>query len=204
MDISCSALATLEVVSAAFDSTLSLSDYIVALLEHPSLNRHRCTLNLINETDRILEAFSHHANSKDHTFEWASTTMKKKYSESIKLLASREEWQFNAGNASAKELESFRIEDMATDMKNLAPDLWVLLDLLLLGEWQRLRGREADTDVVMEDIDGTDPLDAEIEDVDELPLRSERKKEARREALSTVVSCEDDYKYTTTNIKEVC
>ena len=191
MDISHSALAALEAISAKFDSSISLSDYIVALLEYPSLQKHQCTLNLIQNTDKILQAFACHSSSKDHVFAWASTTMKEMYSKSIKLLVSGEEWQFNLSKTSAKELEGFRIEDMAADMKTLAPELWMLLDLLLLGDWRQ--SRKEDADVVMGD---PKALDTEIEDVDELPRCSGSTTQARHEALNTIVHFRRPYQYT--------
>jgi hypothetical protein len=41
---------------------------------------------------------------------------------------------FNASHVSAKQLEVFYIEDMAFKMKELVPNLWLTLDILLMGE----------------------------------------------------------------------
>ncbi|KAJ7076755.1 hypothetical protein B0H15DRAFT_925103 [Mycena belliarum] len=41
-------------------------------------------------------------------------------------------WHFSAANTSAAQLQEFRIEDMATKMKTLAPELWDLFGLLLV------------------------------------------------------------------------
>jgi len=68
------------------------------------------------------------------------------------LLVSCEEWHFNTSHASAKELEDFQIEDMAIVMKRLAPNLWLLLDMLLMGDKKHLAERstiDLDEDYVM-------------------------------------------------------
>ncbi|KIJ96749.1 hypothetical protein K443DRAFT_10382 [Laccaria amethystina LaAM-08-1] len=128
-------LAVLDAVSIALEtSTLSLSDYVVTLLKYQALWDHPSTVDLVNNTTKIMTAFLDHLDSKISAFDWASTIMRKKYSVGIKLLVSCEEWHFNTSHASAKELEDFWIEDMAITMKRLAPDLWLLLDMLLMGD----------------------------------------------------------------------
>jgi hypothetical protein len=133
--------------------------------------------------------------------------MKKKYSESIKNLASVQDWHFNASHASAQDLDNFRIEDMATEMKKLAPDLWFILDVLLMGD--RKRGNlDQEGDQIMsaphDDMEGEDFIGDEEDElwntvdnmgfgISEAPASEAEvpaisKKVARREAISTVVS----------------
>ena len=113
-------LAALDAVSLALEtSKLSLSDYVVTLLKYQALQDHPSTVDLVNNTTKIMTAFSHHLNSKISAFDWASTIMRRKYSEGIKLLVSCEEWHFNASHASAKELKDFRIEDMAPSVDQI-------------------------------------------------------------------------------------
>jgi hypothetical protein len=127
-------LATLNAVYMALNtSTLSLSDYVVTFLKYQALRDHPSTVDLVNNTTKIMTAFSDHLYSNISAFDWASTIMRKKYSVDIKLLVSCEEWHFNTSHASAKELEDFWIEDMAITMKRLTPNLWLLLDMLLTG-----------------------------------------------------------------------
>ena len=78
-------------------------------------------------------------------FTWANEIVKKRYLDSIKELTCNEEWHFNASHASAKDLEDFRIKDMAIKMKILAPELWDILGLLLSGD-QRSRRQHAEND----------------------------------------------------------
>ena len=131
---SAAAQAAVNTVSSALQiSGLSVSDYVVILLEQPKLQEHPCTVNLVNNATKIIMALSTHLYSKDSAFNWAAMTMRKKYSDAIKRLISCEEWHFNASHASAKQLEDFQIEEMAVKMKELAPDLWLMLDVLLMG-----------------------------------------------------------------------
>jgi hypothetical protein len=61
--------------------------------------------------------------------------MKARYASSIRELTRKEHgWHFSALRASAKQLEDFRIEDMAEKMKNLAPELWDMLGSVLLAD----------------------------------------------------------------------
>lgn len=137
MEPSAAAQAAVNTVSAALQTSgITMSDYIFILLEHPKLQEHPCTVNLVNNTAEIIMALSNHPYSKDSAFNWAATTMRKKYSETIKSLIACEEWHFNASHACAKQLEDFWIEDMAMKMKELAPDLWLMLDVLLMGNSQ--------------------------------------------------------------------
>jgi hypothetical protein len=104
------------------------------------------------------------------------------------LLVSREEWHFNASRASAKELEDFRIEDMAVTMRTLAPDLWLILDMLLMGD------RKHPVETPRTDLDGDHIMSTEEDGdnegdqgSDERPGASQ-KNIARREALCTIAS----------------
>jgi hypothetical protein len=107
--------------------------------------------------------------------------VKKQYVSSIRTLAKNENgWHFSAINTSAKQLEDFRIEDMATKMKSLAPDLWDIIGLLLGASSQM--STDEDPDIVMED---TDPG----------PISRAQRLAERRDALITVVSLADLKQY---------
>ncbi|KAJ7908542.1 hypothetical protein B0H13DRAFT_2233244 [Mycena leptocephala] len=63
---------------------------------------------------------------------FANRDKRSHYAQLIRDLADKENgWHFSAANTSAKQLQDFRIEDMAMRMKALAPELWDLLGLLL-------------------------------------------------------------------------
>lgn len=198
MEPSPASRAALDIISVAFGASgLSVSDYLITLLETRALDEHPCTVNLVNNTDKILSAFLHHPYSKDSAFDWATTIMRKTYSESIRNLISSEEWHFNASHASAKQLEEFRIEDMALKMKELAPDLWFILDVFLMGERKPPAG-PPDADHNMSLSENPDQLVSDAMDVVEdggsegwgstqNTGRTERNKSTRRDALCTIV-----------------
>ena len=106
---------TLAVLEAILDifavhkSELTVSDFILTLLEDSKLQTHLCTLVLVKESSAIITALSRHSRSADSVFAWANGVVEKKYIESIKELTANEEWHFNAGHASAQALNDFRI-----------------------------------------------------------------------------------------------
>jgi DNA helicase IV len=98
-------------------SELTLAQFILTLLEDSSLKTHPCTLALTKDTNNIITALSRHPDSTASIFTWANNIVKKKYLESIKELTRNKDWHFNASHASAEDLDDFRIEDMACQMK---------------------------------------------------------------------------------------
>jgi hypothetical protein len=197
-------IATLQAVINTFDplvSNLTVSEFVLGILKEPSLHSHPCTLSLVNNASNIIIALSQHLHSATSAFTWANETVKKRYIDSIKELTRNEDWHFNASHASAKDLEEFRIEDMALKMKVLAPDLWNILGLLLSGDrrsWRQHAENDSGGDHMMADI-GTDGEDlwegfCEPDDADKtvdengtfLQLNS-KKKADRQDAICTII-----------------
>jgi hypothetical protein len=112
----------------------------------------------------ILTALKAHPQTSKSTLEWASDMMKAQYAQSIQELTKTEHgWHFSALRASAKQLEDFRIEDMAEKMQQLAPELWDMLGVVLSADRRQIRTKtgfsdeqEPDGDQVMGDEDETD------------------------------------------------
>jgi len=78
MEPSAAAQAAINTVSATLQTSgLSVSDYIVILLEQPKLWEHSCTVNLVNNATKIITALSSHPYSKDSAFNWAAMTVRK-------------------------------------------------------------------------------------------------------------------------------
>ncbi|KAJ6567851.1 hypothetical protein B0H10DRAFT_2200069 [Mycena sp. CBHHK59/15] len=92
----------------------------------------------------------------------------------VRDLAEKENgWHFSAANTSAEQLQNFRIEDMAIQMKVLAPELWDLLGLLLSANRQY-------------DVDVDDPRDTDACVDKDLPRVRAQKLAERREALIVI------------------
>jgi hypothetical protein len=98
------------------------------------LKGHPQTLNLLCSATSIITAISQQPDAEKSALSWASNAIKKKYLSEMKSLAKNQEWQFNVSHASAEKLNNFCIEGMALAMKGLAPDVWAMLDLLLMGD----------------------------------------------------------------------
>ncbi|KAK7015395.1 hypothetical protein R3P38DRAFT_3321655 [Favolaschia claudopus] len=138
------------------EARVTASDFVLTLLERQSLQDHECTINLLDNSERIIDAFSKNARSAPSTYTWARKFIQKKTMEAIRILTANEDWHFNAEHASAKDLEDFKIEEMAADMKEMAPDLWHLLQLLLSrDELDDDGGQNMETPSDREDFDET-------------------------------------------------
>ncbi|KAJ7090155.1 hypothetical protein C8R44DRAFT_835959 [Mycena epipterygia] len=99
--------------------------------------------------------------------------MKLKYAGLIRDLADKENgWHFSAANTSAEQLQKFRIEDMALQMKDPAPELWDLLGLLLSANRR--------------DADGDEPMDADAEVDKDPPTVRAQKLAEKHAALITI------------------
>jgi hypothetical protein len=167
--------AALEAVLDIFvvhKSELTVSDFILTLLEDSKLQTHLCTLVLVKESSAIITALSRHSCSADSVFTWANGVVKKKYIESIKELTANEECHFNASHASPQALNDFRIEDMGLKMKDLAPDLWNILGILLSGHQRSQSQCDLDRDQIMADLvtgdeAGLPEVEGDVENVDE-------------------------------------
>ncbi|KAF7353120.1 hypothetical protein MSAN_01499400 [Mycena sanguinolenta] len=133
---------------------VTASDFILTLLEQESLKDHECTADLLDNAQRIVKAFSQNSGSTESMYAWARQTIQTKTTEAIKLLTANDAWHFNAEHASASDLEDFKIEQMAGDMKTLAPDLWALLQILFSRD-----EIDIDGDQVMADLSEVDEFD---------------------------------------------
>ncbi|KAJ6608569.1 hypothetical protein B0H10DRAFT_2302585 [Mycena sp. CBHHK59/15] len=87
--------------------------------------------------------------------EWANSLIKQKYAEAIRNLTDKHNgWHFVATRAAMGKLEVFEIEDMAREMKEISPELWELIGLLLSAD---RRARDVTVDDLM-DINEDDDL----------------------------------------------
>ncbi|KAK6978314.1 hypothetical protein R3P38DRAFT_3235823 [Favolaschia claudopus] len=77
--------------------------------------------------------------------------MSKQTAKAIRNSDRKRRLHFNAEHASAEDLEDFKIEEMVGQMKELAPDLWSLIQILLTRDEIDAQG-----DFIMEDLDEFD------------------------------------------------
>ncbi|KII90676.1 hypothetical protein PLICRDRAFT_174059 [Plicaturopsis crispa FD-325 SS-3] len=166
---------TLQVL---LENNLSVSELLLGLLEDKSFENHPSYRDVAESHDEIQAALLCSKKTAELALSWAHTTMKRKYTESVQELSDKGSgWHFGAINASAAELEAFRIEEMAKKMEGQAPELWDLLDTLLTAR-DKVSAREKrldrDGDQVMHDASTDDdagiPADeaalwAEVDDV---------------------------------------
>ncbi|KAJ7896350.1 hypothetical protein B0H14DRAFT_2306070, partial [Mycena olivaceomarginata] len=105
---------------------------MVSILRHANFSEHPAVDDLLDHSEDVFNAFLHHPRTSQSTLAWAHGVIKLKYAQLIRDLADKDNgWHFSAANTSAKQLQNFRIEDMAVRMQALAPELWDMLGLLL-------------------------------------------------------------------------
>ncbi|KAJ6463873.1 hypothetical protein DFH09DRAFT_1382292 [Mycena vulgaris] len=156
---------------------LPISEFLVALLKHRDFTEHPSVHHLLTHTDDVLEAFFAHPRSSKPVLQWANSLIKEKYAQAIRNLADKDNgWHFVPTRAAMEKLEVFRIEDMAREMKDLSPELWDLIGLLL----------SADKQVVS---DADDPMETDNdEDLPKDPKTKAEKLAERREALLVILT----------------
>ncbi|KAJ7794195.1 hypothetical protein B0H14DRAFT_3557768, partial [Mycena olivaceomarginata] len=122
-------------ISALETQCLNISHFLVSILRHSSFTEHPMVLDLLTHSDDILNALLKHPKSAQSTLSWANNIIKHKYAASIRELSQKKNgWHFDALHAKAAQLESFHIEDIARDIRVLAPELWELVGLMLSAD----------------------------------------------------------------------
>jgi hypothetical protein len=164
----------LELLGAFDHQQLPISDFLVSLLAHSALQDHPSVNHLLAHTDEVLNAFLAHPKSSRSVLQWANTLIKGKYAAAIQDLTRKENgWHFVPSRAAMEKLEEFRIEDMAREMKELSPELWDLIGLLLSADKQ---SREEDNQ-----------METDNDDLPKDPKSKAEKLAERREALLVIV-----------------
>ncbi|KAF8174506.1 hypothetical protein K438DRAFT_1908883 [Mycena galopus ATCC 62051] len=168
-------------VLGVFDhQQLPLPQFLVSLLAHTAFVDHAAVNDLLSHTDEVLGALLDHPKSSKSVLHWANSLIKGQYAQAIKDLVDKENgWHFVPTRAAMEKLEVFWIEDMARDMKGIAPQLWDLIGLLLSADKQASNRPEADN---LMDTD-------EDDDLLENPQSKAEKLAERHEALLTIVKC---------------
>ncbi|KAJ6578606.1 hypothetical protein B0H10DRAFT_1836287 [Mycena sp. CBHHK59/15] len=124
-----------SLILALDNQCLIIPGFVVSILSHSAFAEHPAVLHLLSHSEDVLNALLDHPGTKQFTLDWANTIIKAKYSLAIKNLAHKENgWHFVPTHAATETLETFRIEEMAQDMKELSPELWDLIGLLLSAD----------------------------------------------------------------------
>jgi hypothetical protein len=171
------------VITTLDHQRLSIPGFLISILRHPTFTDHPAVEDLVNHSDDVLDAFMDHPRTAESTLAWAHKKIKIMYAQRIRDLADKDNgWHFSAANTSAKQLQDFRIEDMAARMKDMAPELWDLLGLLLSANRRN-------------DIEADDAMDTDLRE--DSPPQPAQKLAERREALIDIVSlgCHLKFKY---------
>ncbi|KAJ7210347.1 hypothetical protein GGX14DRAFT_625297 [Mycena pura] len=169
----------LEAPLAALKSHgLTISHFVVSVLQHSSFTEHPAVKELLTDCPDILDALLNHPKGSKSTVSWATRVMKTRYAAAIRELADQKNgWHFVAAHLKADQLEAFRIEHMARDIQLLAPELWELIGLMLSAD-ERISATEpsAEDDPMVTD-------DDEEEDLPKGPKTRAEKNAERRDAL---------------------
>ncbi|KAH7917504.1 hypothetical protein BV22DRAFT_1108559 [Leucogyrophana mollusca] len=192
-----SAVSVEGVLRAFAHYNISVSSFIISLLETPAYQSLLSVIDLTSNIEHILAAFVSNSRAYRSTLRCASNLIKRTYARSISELARRENgWHFSALRASAKQLEAFRLEEMAQDMERLAPELWELLDTMLSADHKESSGprnvRPHRNSMPTEEedywnrVDEVELGDAEVQG-DEEPRDRKCEREERRKALKKVI-----------------
>ena len=156
----------MQPILAALDAcNITAAEFIISLLTNheykdiPANNLAECAAD-------ILRAFLKVPATRDTMLQAGITHIKTTYLQEMRDLASEEGgWHFKASSMTTKDLEGFRLDDMAQGMQATAPSLWSLFGLLQ-GE-KEVRDEEEDRVLVGDEPDDTaywdelDPLELE-------------------------------------------
>ncbi|KAF8179487.1 hypothetical protein K438DRAFT_1908311 [Mycena galopus ATCC 62051] len=151
---------------------MNISHFVVSVLQHSSFtDEHPAVQDLLTHSPDILDALVNHPQSAKSTLSWATNITKTRYAAAIRELSDHKNgWHFGAAHSKAEQLEAFRIENMARDIRLLAPELWDLIGLMLSAD-----ERIAATEPLAED----DPM---VSDNDEEDLPKDQKTRAEKNA----------------------
>ena len=123
-------------IHAAFEKCgLSLSDLLLAVLSEKSLSGQFFLGDVMSHLSEILAAFARHQETSRPTRRWMHSEMKMVYHKAIRRLTDKDNgWHLGAVHMSADDILDFKVEDMATGMRELEPDLWELVAFMLSGD----------------------------------------------------------------------
>lgn len=129
------------------DFSSSAADFIISLLKNAELTDNTPVEEMAQRLDEILGAMKQNKDTSPQLLKWANEHVQSTYaSEILTLVRTTQGFHFGARKATAAELGAIDIDTIASNMRELAPELWDLLGLLLLADpvsnERRTRARE--------------------------------------------------------------
>ncbi|KAG6906876.1 hypothetical protein DXG01_011522 [Tephrocybe rancida] len=110
----------------------STADFIISLLQNEQFAHHSSVEEIVAHLHEILHAMRGNKVVQPHLLEWAHDKIKKNYASQIAtLVRSTTGFQFHARKATTEKLQALNIENIASQMSELAPGLWDLIGVLL-------------------------------------------------------------------------
>ncbi|KAF8170079.1 hypothetical protein BJ912DRAFT_861513 [Pholiota molesta] len=127
------------------DNTLKLEDLLITILTDPAYKDHPTTVSIKKAATNILHAFQEAEGIHDVVVEWADKiTIQEKYQPQMLRLAQKESgFWFSATTMTEEALTTFDIEELASRMQDLAPDVWKLFGILLSADVVNNHRRQA-------------------------------------------------------------
>ncbi|KAG2336030.1 hypothetical protein BDR05DRAFT_1006230 [Suillus weaverae] len=154
----------IHILQTLTELNVSVSAFVMSLLESPHKFCQFPINDLAAHFTMVLATSLAHPNLNSSVVSWASTLYTEQLKQSVVQLSKEEHgWHFSTTNVLAEQLEEFWLEDMAKDIEHVTPDMWHLLDALLLAN-QRFAGPTMEHDIANKD---EEQYWAEVEDVEE-------------------------------------
>lgn len=198
----------LDKVVHAVNETLNLfgmtmSQLLLSTLSSRQHDNHPITVDLLSRSAEIFLAITKHpASGSDMLAKQVHEISCDLYLRELREITSEDHgWHFGAFHTTTKQLEEFRLEDMAQDISMYAPKLWKLLDRLLGGndglDLGSMQESDRSENIVIENSNDGDYWDA----VDEIDLEgfingltseaSHHNSRLRRRAAAVLIVCID-------------
>jgi hypothetical protein len=121
---------------------ISVEHFISTLLTTSDYQFHPLAQSLKNNIKNILDVFQTTESTSEAVSSWALTTANNVYQSQMETLTDKESgFHFLAKSTTEEKLTTFTMEDVASRMRHIAPDLWSLFNDLLCADL-RLKHRK--------------------------------------------------------------
>ncbi|KAK6996233.1 hypothetical protein R3P38DRAFT_3222360 [Favolaschia claudopus] len=79
-----------QIAKALDDTKVTTSDFVITLLERDSLQQHPCTVDLVENAGRIMDAFFRNLVAESSAYAWARKSIQTRKAKAIKILTANE------------------------------------------------------------------------------------------------------------------